>query len=120
MNNQPSKTAEEEAQMMDLSQEGTGPASSTSMPDDSILDKSDDNIEEMEQTSSIIKEGAKNYSGSVSALAHNFTKVRVGSENVFLSAGQSNSTSIKSTSSVRAPEPPKQEGGGTSARVPDG
>ena len=92
MNNQGSKTAEEEAGMMDLS--------------------SDDDIEEMEQTSSSIKDGAKNNSGSVSALAHNFTKVRVGSENVFLLAGQSNSTSIKNTSSDRAPEPPKQEGGG--------
>ena len=38
--------------MMDLSQDGTGPASSTSVPDDSILDKSDNDIEELEQTSS--------------------------------------------------------------------
>ena len=111
MNSQASKTVEEETRMMDLSQDGTGPASSTSVPDDSILDKSDDDIEELEQTSSIM-EGAKKNSESVSALAHNFTKVRVGSENVFLSAGQSNSTSLKNTSSVRAPEPPKQEGGG--------
>ena len=108
MNSQASKTVEEDTHMMDLSQDGTGPASSTSVPDDSILDKSDNDIEELEQTS------------SSSALAHNFTKVRVGSENVFLSAGQSNSTSLKNTSSVRAPEPPKQEGGGTSTRVSDG
>ena len=49
MNNLASKTAEEETRMMDLSQDGTGPASSTSVPDDSILDKSDDDIEELEQ-----------------------------------------------------------------------
>ena len=52
MNSQASKTVEEETRMMDLSQDGTGPASSTSVPDDSILDKSDNDIEELEQTSS--------------------------------------------------------------------
>ena len=73
MNSQASKTVEEDTHMMDLSQDGTGPASSTSVPDDSILDKSDDDIEELEQTPSSIKEGAKKNSESVSALAHNFT-----------------------------------------------
>ena len=47
MSNQSSKMAEDESRVMDLSQDSTGPASSTSVPDDSILDKSDDDTEDM-------------------------------------------------------------------------
>ena len=75
--------------------------------DESMLDESDG-----EEHSAIAKESAKKSSESVSALVNTFTKVRVGSENVFHPAGQSTSTSEIRSSSIRAPEPPKQEGGG--------
>ena len=47
MSNQSSKMAEDESRVMDLSQDSTGPGSSTSVPDNSILDKSDDDTEDM-------------------------------------------------------------------------
>ena len=78
--------------------------------DESMLDESDG-----EEHSAIAKESAKKSSESVSALVNTFTKVRVGSEDVFHPAGQSTSTGEIRSSSIRAPEPPKQEGGGSAA-----